>query len=64
MHFGYLNLQNIHCIVYCVKLRVRQLNSKGGNKWKSHFDTNTCDLSVSWFYSKLPVLIDMELIFN
>ena len=28
MHFGYLNLQNIHCIAYCV--RGRQLNSKGG----------------------------------
>ena len=36
MYFGYLNLQNIRCIAYCVTSKTTKFLI-GVDKWKSHF---------------------------
>ena len=47
-----------------IVLRVRQLNSKGVDKWKSHFWYRHLWSFFVMVYSSLPVLIGMELMFN
>ena len=53
MHFGYLNLQNIPCIAYCVTNKTTKF-WRGSTNENNTFDIETCDIFVSWCIQHHP----------